>query len=75
MFGFFDFLFEGLSSTFQYFVDQIQGIFRILSMLDELKVTMSYAISSMPDVFGVFAYTCLSLILALGAVRLVTGGG
>lgn len=75
MFSFFDFLFNGISGIFNFIIDTFSGLFRMITLIDDLSGTIMNAINSLPDVFGNYALISIALIAGLGIVRLFTGGG
>lgn len=75
MFSFFDYIFNTVSGLINFFVDTFKGIFRMITMIDDLSGTIMNAVNALPDVFGVYALTSIALIATLGIVRLISGGG
>lgn len=75
MFSFFDYIFNTVSGLINFFVDTFKGIFRMITMIDDLTGTIMNAVNALPDVFGVYALTSIALIALLGIVRLISGGG
>lgn len=75
MFSFFDYIFNTVSGFINFIVDLFKGLFRIITMVDDLSGTIMNAVNALPDVFGVYALTSISIIAVLGIFKLVLSGG